>query len=305
MNHLVDPSLHLWGWEIAVYLFIGGLVAGMMILTGYFILADKRVKEDSVILHLPVFGIIFLSIGMFALFLDLEYKVHVWRVYTTFQLTSPMSWGSWILLLIYPLLFISIFLDKRSILSVLFQRLAKFSDYIHAAPQRIHFIGYANLAMGIMLGIYTGVLLSSLGARPLWNSSVLWLLFLVSGFSSAAAFWHMAAKEDEANRLLLLDNIALGLELLVLAMLIIGAVSSTQAHRNAILLLISGDYAPAFWTFAVIVGIIVPLCLQILQMKGKFKHTVFAPFMVLFGGLSLRFIIVYAGQSSHWFQAIK
>jgi len=33
-NEPVDPSLAIWGWEIPVYLFLGGCVAGMMILTG-------------------------------------------------------------------------------------------------------------------------------------------------------------------------------------------------------------------------------------------------------------------------------
>ena len=34
MNEMVDPGLHVWGWEIPLYLFLGGLVAGMMILGG-------------------------------------------------------------------------------------------------------------------------------------------------------------------------------------------------------------------------------------------------------------------------------
>ena len=33
-----------------------------------------------------------------------SHKLYVWRLYTTFQITSPMSWGSWILLLVYPAL---------------------------------------------------------------------------------------------------------------------------------------------------------------------------------------------------------
>ena len=45
------------------------------------------------------------------------------------------------------------------------------------------------------LGIYTGVLLSALGARPFWNSALLGPLFLVSGLSSAAAFTHLVARD--------------------------------------------------------------------------------------------------------------
>ena len=34
-NPLVDPTLHVWEWQIPVYLFLGGWVAGSMVLTGY------------------------------------------------------------------------------------------------------------------------------------------------------------------------------------------------------------------------------------------------------------------------------
>jgi len=34
---MIDPSMHVWEWQIPVYLFSGGLVAGMMIISGYFI----------------------------------------------------------------------------------------------------------------------------------------------------------------------------------------------------------------------------------------------------------------------------
>ena len=39
---------------------------------------------------------------MLALFLDLEFKKHVYRFYLAFLPSSPMSWGSWILILVYP-----------------------------------------------------------------------------------------------------------------------------------------------------------------------------------------------------------
>ena len=55
-------------------------------------------------------------------------------------------------------------------------------------------IGVANIVLGVALGIYTGILLSSLGARPLWNSALLGPLFLASGLSAAAAFVHLVAR---------------------------------------------------------------------------------------------------------------
>ena len=31
-NEMIDPTMHVWGWEIPVYLFLGGLAAGIMVL---------------------------------------------------------------------------------------------------------------------------------------------------------------------------------------------------------------------------------------------------------------------------------
>ena len=41
-NPMVDPALHVWGWEIPVYLFLGGWVAGSMVLAGWFMRQGRR-----------------------------------------------------------------------------------------------------------------------------------------------------------------------------------------------------------------------------------------------------------------------
>ncbi|MBT5995390.1 MAG: nitrite reductase, partial [Candidatus Marinimicrobia bacterium] len=35
-NAGIDPFLHVWGWEIPFYLFIGGLVAGILFFSALF-----------------------------------------------------------------------------------------------------------------------------------------------------------------------------------------------------------------------------------------------------------------------------
>ena len=90
-NLLIDPTVHVWGWEIPVYLFLGGWVAGMMILTGYFLLKERYRERSCVCAALPGLGLVLLSLCMGALFLDLEHKRFVWRLYTTFHWTSQMK----------------------------------------------------------------------------------------------------------------------------------------------------------------------------------------------------------------------
>ena len=177
-NPMIDPALHLWGWEGAVYLFLGGLVAGLMIIAGVRLLVMRPKERQALVCCTigPLLGLVLLSLGMGALFLDLENKRHVWRLYLTFQATSPMSWGSWILLLVYPALLANALTHLPEAIPALTKRiplLVTWSDFILARTRLVVAIGFSNLAVGAGLGIYTGVLLGTLSAHPLWNSSLL------------------------------------------------------------------------------------------------------------------------------------
>lgn len=303
-NPQIDPFVHVWGWEIPVYLFLGGLVAGMMIISGYF-LFSKRYKEISCACYtLPLISLILLSFGMFTLFLDLEHKLYVWRLYTTFRISSPMSWGAWILILVYPAILANLLIGPPKFLVKKFPQLNKITTFINERQKLIQNIGVVNMLLGGMLGIYTGVLLSTMGSRPLWNSSILSILFLVSGLSTAAAFVHMIAKNVYERELLAkADNGFLVIELFVIMLLLVGLSTSSTVHIASAKLLISGEYAPQFWTFVIGMGIVIPLIIQLLAVNHKIKHTPIAPIMVILGGLILRFIIVYAGQYSHYLNA--
>jgi protein NrfD len=300
-NHMIDPSLHIWGWEIPVYLFLGGIVAGMMIISGFFLFQGRYRETRSCSTTLPFLSMVLLSIGMFALFLDLEYKVHVWRMYATFQPTSPMSWGSWILVLVYPALFLNMLVRQPEWIRARVPLFEKWSAKLHEHPTGMKAVGVANMVLGGTLGIYTGILLSAFGARPLWNSSVLGLLFLVSGLSTAAAFVHLIAR-DTSERVLLAksDNAFLVVELFIIGMFLVGLVTSTKVHQAAAMLLLSGPYAPVFWVFVIGLGIVIPLVLQSLAISHRVAHSRIPPIMVIAGGLILRFVIVSAGQASHW-----
>ncbi|MEZ5966314.1 MAG: NrfD/PsrC family molybdoenzyme membrane anchor subunit [Planctomycetota bacterium] len=194
-NHGIDPVLDAWGWEIPVYLFLGGLVAGLMVIAGMrLLLARPRVRQPMVCWTAgPWIALALLSVGMLALFLDLSHKACVWRLYLTFQVTSPMSWGAWILLAVYPALAANALLHLPVALPALTSRfpvLRRVSDRLLARPRVVLAIALANIVLGVGLGVYTGLLLGTLGARPLWASAVLGPLFLFSGLSTAAALLH-------------------------------------------------------------------------------------------------------------------
>ena len=299
-NPLVDPTLHVWGWEIPVYLFLGGWVAGSMVLTGVLQRKARAPGRSSVSDRLPWVGLLLISIGMGALFLDLEHKLYVWRMYLTLQPLSPMSWGGWILLLVYAVLMLGAlatlsdgWLDRWPALAAAARQLNS-----HAATR---WLGFANIVVGIALGIYTGILLSGLGARPLWASAALGPLFLVSGLSAGAAFAHVIAPEhDEQVQLIHLDILFLVAELGLIALFLVGHLTSGAVHAQAAQLLLGGPYTAVFWVFVVGLGILLPLVIQSLMVTGRIPHTLVAPLLVLLGGLALRFVIVFAGQYSEW-----
>ena len=136
----------------------------------------------------------------------------------------------------------------------------------------------------------------------MWSTSLLWVLFLTSGLSGAAAFVHLIAK-DKYERVLLAkgDNIFLAFELLVIIMMLISLLSTSSVHNEAAMILINGSYAVSFWVFVIGIGIVIPLIIQLLAVNHKIAHTPIAPILVIAGGLVLRFVIVNAGQLSHWF----
>jgi protein NrfD len=211
---------------------------------------------------------------------------------------SPMSWGAWILAVVYPVLVAGVLLDPpRALRERLPPRLGRLAD----DPFVRRRVGQVSVGVGLALGVYTGILLSALGARPLWSSALLGPLFLISGLSTSAALAHWWAPDRaESERLARLDSALIGAELAVLALFLIGLSASTAAHAEAAALLLGGPYTAVFWVGVVGLGLALPLALQMLAAAGRIAHTPVAPLLVLAGGLALRFVIVVAGQASHW-----
>jgi protein NrfD len=332
-NPLVDPSLAVWSWEIPVYLFAGGIVAGMMILGGLAMLRIARGDDAKSFFSLqtPLLAFVLINLGMGALFLDLAHKLYVWRVYLTFQPGSPMSWGSWVLIIVYGALLASALVRLPQAWPWLGRRvpiLQPLSDAITGSPGRMRALGWANIVLGVSLGIYTGVLLNTMVARPLWNTGLLGPLFLVSGLSAGAAAMHIASvflprrpapegmiggavsvlvqqlgaappERRTVDALIRADIAFLAIELMLLGLVVVNLQTSTASHVVASALIVSGPYAWAFWGVIVALGILVPMALQGLELKHRIPHTVVPALLVLVGGFALRWVMVNAGQASH------
>jgi len=304
-HQLIDPVLHVWHAEVAVYLFLGGLVAGLMVISGLWVLRPAGPSRSRALALLPWAAPVLLSVGMFFLWLDLEHPFNAFRFYLAFRPTSPMSWGAWILLAIYPasafLAWITTPVDLRERLV----RRLPFGRHVERigrwAVDRTRAVAVANVVLGAALGIYTGVLLGTLQARPLWNSAVLGPLFLVSGLSTGAAF--MLLSRLDAGERKTLGRADMGFILVELALVsiwLIGLASGGSAARAAAGVVLGGPYTAAFWTLVVALGLLAPLAAEWLEHRHGAVPGRFAAVLVLVGGFALRWIIVYAGQYAGW-----
>lgn len=302
-NPHIDPVLDIWQWQIPVYLFLGGLTAGLLILGAVSLLRNQKQPIMAVKLQLAV--PVILGLGMFALFLDLEHKLYVWRFYTAFQITAPMSWGSWILLLVVPaniLLILGTLQNHWSgVYGWLHGRFAWLQTLIQYAAQRLRPIAWVTLVLGVALGIYTGILLSAYSARPFWNTSILGPLFLVSGLSSAAALVQLASRnEGEHHFYTTLDVGLIAVELLLLGLMLVNMISGPMQQQNAVSLVLGGPLTVYFWVFVILIGLVVPIALELMHLRGRVFPRFLAPVFILFGGLIFRFFIVEAGQLTTW-----
>jgi len=300
-NNLIDPHLHIWHWPIPLYLFLGGLAAGILFFAALFFILGKEKVYPTIVRKAAFLTPVLLVIGLLALFYDLNHKLFFWRLYTSINLQSPMSWGAWTLLVITP----ASFLWSAFHIKDLFPRFEWPYEWIKSGLAFLEkykiVLAWIILIYAIILGIYTGILLSAFNSRPLWNTSILGPLFLASGLSAGAATIVLMSK-NHAERLLMtkVDLIILGIELFLITHMFMGFLASTEVQIDAAALFLGGSYTMVFWIFVVMIGIILPAVLDVMELRGYHIPAMIPGILVLFGSLMLRFIFVFAGQASRW-----
>jgi protein NrfD len=301
MNHLIDPQLHIWHWHIPLYLFLGGLAAGILFFAALYTILGKEKEYPTAVKLAPFLTPVLLTVGLLALLLDLNHKLYFWQLYTTIRIESPMSWGAWTLMVVTPLSIIWCALNIK----VLFPSWDWKYQWIYEIDaffrKHLMTMAWVMLISSLILGVYTGILFSAFNARPLWNTSILGPLFLTSGLSTgAAAIILMSKDKHERHNFARIDLMLIGIELFLIVHMFMGFLASTQVHIDAASLFLGGPYTTPFWLFVVTLGLALPALLEMLEIKGYKMPVFIAPVLVIFGGLMFRFIIAYAGQASRW-----
>lgn len=176
--------------------------------------------------------------------------------------------------------------------------------------------GVLSVPVALVSMVYTGLLLQSLAAVPLWTALWLPVIFVLSSVSCGIALVVGMAHFGETGstfpslfrRLIACDAIVVVLEAAAVAAFLvacagaIGAETSgtAEAAIDSYRELVAGSTAGLWWVGFVGIGLVLPFALEavaLLYAKGGLRGLALAiSACVLFGGFIMRFCIVEAGM---------
>lgn len=269
-----------WGWKIAAYLFVAGAGAGAHAV-GAAAALDPRLGSRAAGLFAMNVGAALVVLSILFLVWDLERPAGFLRVLRRTR-RSWLSRGAWILLVFGALAGTNVLLGAPAVLTAV------------------------SLAAAVAVATYTGVLIGTIMARPIWNTPILPVLFLASALSTGIALVGVCERLVPAGAALGRDLSTLGASLrtghlLLLAgeLLLLYFYLSIVASRtpDGVALLLRGPLAGPFWCGVVLVGLVLPLGLEALV--APVGHAplagTLAALAVLAGGFCLRWVILAAG----------
>lgn len=297
----IDPVLQVWHFPISLYLFLGGMAAGIIFFASLFTIMRREKEFPTTVKGAMIVAVIAISIGLVALMYDLTHMFYAWQLYTTIRLESPMSWGAWVLLIVSILSFLWVFSYSTEIFpkwNWKFNILKTFQTYLIKNRRTMALI---MLPLAVILGIYTGILLSAFNARPLWNNPILGPLFLTSGLSTGAAAIILLSKNHFEKHLMTKIDLALIiLELGLIIHLLMGMAAGSAVQIEAMQVLVNGEFTVMFFVFVVILGLIFPATLEGAELMGFKIPSVVPALLILMGGLIFRMVMVEAGQLTRY-----
>ncbi|AFJ48149.1 cytochrome c nitrite reductase subunit NrfD [Shimwellia blattae] len=309
LQHAFHFDSLVWDWPIAIYLFLIGISSGLVTLS--VLLRRLHPREggpDSTLLRATlILGPGTVLLGLLILILHLTRPLVFWKLMFHYSMTSVMSMG----VLLFQLYMAVLILWLATIFSPQLLRLQqRWLPGLHILPRafarlaQVHRpLESAMLVLALLLGAYTGFLLSALKAYPLLNTPVLPVLFLFSGVSSAIAVALLAitlrrcgrAQHTEAQFLHHIEVPVVWLEMFLLAALFSGMALGDEGKRRALAAAMGGGFWTWwFWLGVVGVGLLLP---ALLKRRKQHRGRVLVICGATLGGvLMLRFFILYAGQ---------
>ena len=305
--------MHEWGWMVAIYLFLGGLGAGALVVASIFELSGKRYEFDFCAVTLvgaTIAGPV-VAAGTVLLIFDLgaglREPLRIPYMYT--HVASVMTWGVWILTLFIPISFAYGFLEIADTYPSVWDWVTKRLGFLSSFPMRP-----VKKVLAAVGGVLAGVLISTVGpAVPFWSTPLLPfidvpnlpLLFLVSALSTGvgltvdlAATLSIPDMSHRVKRLPLIHLAMIGLETLLVGLLLISAFLSGGAAAEAAREIVVGVHSLVFWLLIIIPGFVFPFVVHAYA-AGLGGHSALSGLGsgigIVVGGLFLRYLIIVSG----------
>jgi formate-dependent nitrite reductase membrane component NrfD len=327
-----------WNWTVAVYLFVAGISAGAFAISSLtFFIGEEKYRDITRIgAYIAPFPVIF---GILFLIYDLERPGLFWKLMVTIQPHSIMSLGAWLLVIFSVLSFFYFYLwlpesfdivgwirkvlpapDKPSLI-----RFLKTSRILDALERKNlngirGWIAMAGIPVSLSVGIYTGILLGALAARPFWNNPMLPMLFLISALKTGTAsiclfgcaiqgYHGLTRAQIETNKFVIhsIDFFLMILSIIAFFLFVFGLYTSSRSSLAAAALIMGGEFTFMFWGLSVTLGVLLPLALEVYELLPHYIKQVpmrehnpwisgVLTLSILVGGFFLRYLVVYAGQ---------
>lgn len=277
-----------WGWLIITYFFAGGLAGGSFAIAT---LADLFSRDEGLVRAGRYLSLVTLIVSPVLLALDLGRPARAHHMFRIVKLRSPMSLGSWALLLLGliagPL--------------ALMQMIADVTQRDLFRPAR-RMLGVIGLPVSLFISGYTGVLVSATNV-PLWaRNYLLWgPAFVSSAFSTSLAALSLILRLTRHERRETADAIRQAETfLLVLEFgLILASLARLGKLREP---LTSGRWGRIFWPGTVGAGLVAPLGLHLAAFGRHHQESVgrrmVGAILALIGGFLFRTVVVFAGKES-------
>ena len=279
-----------FGTLIAVYFYLTGLSAGSFVLsTLAFVFGMEKFKPIGKIG--VILATLFLVMAPLALLVHVGQPFKAWHLFVHLNITSPITWGSFLLTL-YPIncIIYGFFMFKGN-------------------KPRTRLFGTIGIPLAIFVHGYTGFILALGKARALWNTALMPFLFLISAMVSGIALMILISivkdrffsKEKTINRELIfgLGQLLVAMILidlfLVLSDVLVLLVSHAEAQEVAHLIL-TGKFSFYFLVVENLMGKIIPAIILLVPRFRNLATVTVASVLVVVGIFFMRYVVVVGGE---------
>ncbi|MCA5917735.1 cytochrome c nitrite reductase subunit NrfD [Pectobacterium brasiliense] len=305
-----------WDWPIAVYLLLVGISAGMVslsMLLRHYVPSEYR-GSNRVIKATAIVAPLAVILGLVILIFHLTRPLTFWYLMVFYNPTSIMSLGVMLFQVYFVVMLlwiITLYHDGwLTQLETVWHRpalAARARKLTATIVKSAAVIENLLLVLAILLGCYTGFLLSALKSFPLLNNPVLPVLFLVSGTTSGIAVMLLASAwgrntSGHSRSLHFIHRVETPVvyaELFLLFAFFVGLLLGGGQKVVAAQTALSGFWGGVFWIGIIGIGIVIPFIANQVRKpsvhSGKGQLITLAA-MSLFGVFLLRLFVLYAGQ---------